>query len=151
MIGFYCLFFFFFLMIRRPPRSTRTDTLFPYTTLFRSRLLRGGVDRNHQPVRDIPKLRGRLLRGGVDRNLLSAGSRPAAPGRLLRGGVDRNISANGRGFKLGGRLLRGGVDRNLLTARGRHTPMASPPARRRGSKPPYRLGRDANLSGRQFG
>src|SRR3546814_15533422 len=31
----YCLFFFF-LMIRRPPRATRTDTLFPYTTLFRS-------------------------------------------------------------------------------------------------------------------
>src|SRR3546814_18274954 len=29
--------FFLFLMIRRPPRSTRTDTLFPYTTLFRSR------------------------------------------------------------------------------------------------------------------
>src|SRR3546814_13876826 len=28
--------FFFFLMIRRPPRSTRTDTRFPYTTLFRS-------------------------------------------------------------------------------------------------------------------
>src|SRR3546814_16320436 len=27
---------FFFLMIRRPPRSTRTATLFPYTTLFRS-------------------------------------------------------------------------------------------------------------------
>src|SRR3546814_6878570 len=27
----------FYLMIRRPPRSTRTDTLFPYTTLFRSR------------------------------------------------------------------------------------------------------------------
>src|SRR3546814_17398084 len=27
---------FFFLMIRRPPRSTRTDTLFPYPTLFRS-------------------------------------------------------------------------------------------------------------------
>src|SRR3546814_19793475 len=36
--------FIFFLMIRRPPRSTRTDTLFPYTTLFRSprtRALRG--------------------------------------------------------------------------------------------------------------
>src|SRR3546814_6244555 len=30
------LLLFFFLMIRRPPRSTRTDTLFPYTTLFRS-------------------------------------------------------------------------------------------------------------------
>src|SRR3546814_13096343 len=35
----YCclgMFFFFFLMTRRPPRSTRTDTLFPYTTLCRS-------------------------------------------------------------------------------------------------------------------
>src|SRR3546814_7709162 len=30
------LYLFFFLMIRRPPRSTRTATLFPYTTLFRS-------------------------------------------------------------------------------------------------------------------
>src|SRR3546814_1795586 len=32
------LLFIFFLMIRRPPRSTRTDTLFPYTTLFRSEI-----------------------------------------------------------------------------------------------------------------
>src|SRR3546814_3782439 len=32
----YVTMFFFCLMIRRPPRSTRTDTLFPYTTLFRS-------------------------------------------------------------------------------------------------------------------
>src|SRR3546814_3867572 len=31
---------FFFLMIRPPPRSTRTDTLFPYTTLFRSQIAR---------------------------------------------------------------------------------------------------------------
>src|SRR3546814_8076410 len=31
-----CVLFFFFLMIRLPPRSTRTDTLFPYTPLFRS-------------------------------------------------------------------------------------------------------------------
>src|SRR3546814_16785163 len=30
----FVLIFFFFLIIRRPPRSTRTDTLFPYTTLF---------------------------------------------------------------------------------------------------------------------
>src|SRR3546814_11099608 len=34
--SYWCFFFFFFLIIRRPPRSTRTDTLFPYTTLFRS-------------------------------------------------------------------------------------------------------------------
>src|SRR3546814_11704205 len=32
----YIFILFFFLMIRRPPRSTRPDTLFPYTTLFRS-------------------------------------------------------------------------------------------------------------------
>src|SRR3546814_3805556 len=37
---FYLLLFF--LMIRRPPRSTRTDTLFPYTTLFRSRIYKPG-------------------------------------------------------------------------------------------------------------
>src|SRR3546814_12176822 len=34
----FCLYFFF-LMVRLPPRSTRTDTLFPYTTLFRSGLM----------------------------------------------------------------------------------------------------------------
>src|SRR3546814_2385039 len=34
---FLYIYIFFFLKIRRPPRSTRTDTLFPYTTLFRSR------------------------------------------------------------------------------------------------------------------
>src|SRR3546814_17576720 len=33
------LYLFFFLMILRPPRSTRTDTLFPYTTLFRSQVV----------------------------------------------------------------------------------------------------------------
>src|SRR3546814_16118588 len=36
----YCCMFFC-LMIRRPPRSTRTDTLFPYTTLFRSHCVGG--------------------------------------------------------------------------------------------------------------
>src|SRR3546814_6091795 len=43
MCAYVCYIFFFFLMIRRPPRSTRTDTLFPYTTLFRSQfgVLRG--------------------------------------------------------------------------------------------------------------
>src|SRR3546814_4228897 len=39
---------FFFLMIRRPPRSTRTDTLFPYTTLFRSSSL-GRRSAPHRP------------------------------------------------------------------------------------------------------
>src|SRR3546814_17274838 len=40
-------------MIRRPPRSTRTDTLFPYTTLFRSRV--GGVA--FGDPRGVPRLR----------------------------------------------------------------------------------------------
>src|SRR3546814_9917170 len=38
-------------MIRRPPRSTRTDTLFPYTTLFRSDRLRRG---RHDGACDLP-------------------------------------------------------------------------------------------------
>src|SRR3546814_841471 len=46
-------FYFFFLMRRRPPRSTRTDTLFPYTTLFRSILLWGSVVRLFD-ARDVP-------------------------------------------------------------------------------------------------
>src|SRR3546814_14072401 len=37
----FCILYFFFLILRRPPRSTRTDTLFPYTTLFRSLRERG--------------------------------------------------------------------------------------------------------------
>src|SRR3546814_13820530 len=36
-VGLYRCAVFVLLMIRRPPRSTRTDTLFPYTTLFRSK------------------------------------------------------------------------------------------------------------------
>src|SRR3546814_18632313 len=63
----------FFLMIRRPPRSTRTDTLVPYTTLFRSvrfyrfdELLRGG-----------PLARaGRLASGPMDSAALCAGAQP---------------------------------------------------------------------------
>src|SRR3546814_17838516 len=49
----YLYLFFFFLMIRRPPRSTRTDTLFPYTPLFRfatataTAFIRSGIMRVH--------------------------------------------------------------------------------------------------------
>src|SRR3546814_16265192 len=39
---------FFFLRIRRPPRSTPTDPLFPYTTLFRSSIGMGDRPRDHQ-------------------------------------------------------------------------------------------------------
>src|SRR3546814_10966084 len=78
-------------MIRRPPRSTRTDTLFPYTTLFRSR--RGPhrrrrddrlLGRRHGPAPvhslDLRELRRRLRRRRPPRHL----AQPA--GRLRLGG-----------------------------------------------------------------
>src|SRR6056297_2188969 len=85
--------FFFFLMIRRPPRSTRTDTLFPYTTLFRSPRhprLRGTA----RPViglrRDRVPGRGRRLGRGADPRGVPAlgrgdpGARCPAQRRTLR-------------------------------------------------------------------
>src|SRR3546814_16373252 len=62
---FAVLFAVFFLMIRRPPRSTRTDTLFPYTTLFRSRGGgRGGRLRGcSRSRRRLSGSRGRRCRG----------------------------------------------------------------------------------------
>src|SRR3546814_14110011 len=52
-------------MIRRPPRSTRTDTLFPYTTLFRSYLRQGGssygMDTVVAALRHAPELTAKLI------------------------------------------------------------------------------------------
>src|SRR3546814_3366566 len=50
---FVSTFVFFFLMNRRPPRSTRTDTLFPYTTLFRSACRRDLIARQAE-IAGIP-------------------------------------------------------------------------------------------------
>src|SRR3546814_1081765 len=70
----YCILF---LMIRRPPRSTRTDTLFPYTTLFRS-AARGGGRRSH-------RRRTRLQRRGPrDRRHLHARQHLAVGGLRRR-------------------------------------------------------------------
>src|SRR3546814_12109625 len=57
----------FFLMIRRPPRSTRTDTLFPYTTLFRSYRGAGRPESNYLMERLIDKAAREL---GVERSAL---------------------------------------------------------------------------------
>src|SRR3546814_16734883 len=68
-------FFFFFLMIRRPPRSTRTDTLFPYTTLFRSlvgnrcRLVRRTADEAHDLGRRLDEMPGVLVHVHLDQNV----------------------------------------------------------------------------------
>src|SRR3546814_12620491 len=96
---FYCIFvtlfffflicFFFFLMIRRPPRSTRTDTLFPYTTLFRSARIIVLVVRCDQPFGEAVKP------GGIEPerlDLMISGkggdSRRRCGRRLRRGFVD---------------------------------------------------------------
>src|SRR3546814_9455330 len=53
-------------MIRRPPRSTRTDTLFPYTTLFRSTVQRYGTFKaNSMPTRIYRRLSIEELTGSV--------------------------------------------------------------------------------------
>src|SRR3546814_19250696 len=64
-----CLFFFF-LMIRRPPRSTLTDTLFPYTTLFRS------VFSLDDALRLVVE-RGRLMAGASQEGAMAAVFAPA--------------------------------------------------------------------------
>src|SRR3546814_18675089 len=76
------LLFFFFLMIRRPPRSTRTDTLFPYTTLFRS-----AADQSHPPDR-------RRCRAGAVRRLPAV--LPHAHGRPAAGDLGRLHGEIGR-------------------------------------------------------
>src|SRR3546814_19631472 len=69
-------------MIRRPPRSTRTDTLFPYTTLFRSSGGgRGRPRRGGQAGRQDAGGRGLLLPALGDRE------RPAGVGDIDDGGV----------------------------------------------------------------
>src|SRR3546814_13021410 len=62
-------------MIRRPPRSTRTDTLFPYTTLFRSEPARGGG----LPVRSGAAIRAHSERDAAHTAL---GQRSASGGGL---------------------------------------------------------------------
>src|SRR3546814_1579774 len=77
--------FIFFLMIRRPPRSTRTDTLFPYTTLFRSfRIFLLGRQACRHGTR--PPQPAAVLRRSAD----DLAGLPRGPRRLLcrAGGVD---------------------------------------------------------------
>src|SRR3546814_6150964 len=58
----------FFLMIQRPPRSTRTDTLFPYTTLFRSVLENDGrLSRQIERMRSSNRRCSLIVEGGLMR------------------------------------------------------------------------------------
>src|SRR3546814_5976231 len=74
-------------MIRRPPRSTRTDTLFPYTTLFRSRG-RGGDRRRcrgGRRRRRVPGVPPRPRQGALRRPELPAAGLGARPAREAEG------------------------------------------------------------------
>src|SRR3546814_13761841 len=93
-------------MIPRPPRSTRTDTLFPYTTLFRSRVRRAdrAGDRVLPPARPVDGggrrgFAGRGVHahrggdragegGGLTGERIPYGKRPGLPGRFRSCGVE---------------------------------------------------------------
>src|SRR3546814_14550900 len=90
---------FFFLMIRRPPRATRTDTLFPYTTLFRSledalELLHQiiGIEETHAAEKHVDAATARTHLGQAHRHEIvivdvdpprHTASRHIAPGLIL--------------------------------------------------------------------
>src|SRR3546814_4634947 len=91
MIHFHVYFYFLFLMIRRPPISTRTDTLFPYTTLFRSAVA-GAVRRDD---------RARCARGYVGilvHCVLGSRTGGGYDGhcRAYRGRIDPRVQRGGR-------------------------------------------------------
>src|SRR3546814_2025356 len=68
-------------MIRRPPRSTRTDTLFPYTTLFRSP--RAGRHRHHH-VRASGQRDGRIAAARIDERTIAPALRRVGFGEVRR-------------------------------------------------------------------
>src|SRR5438132_13571609 len=86
------LFVFFLLMIRRPPRST----LFPYTTLFRSRVHRRSLAPSRGSFRAGPRQRGaraeRVLRGRLEE--------PQGPGDGGRGALVRGLPVRARAHQL---------------------------------------------------
>src|SRR3546814_14530208 len=113
------ILYVFFLMIRRPPRSTRTDTPFPYTTLFRSpggrrdaaRLLPdaelvGGEQRHARRRHGAAGIIATADGGGGERGLPG---RPAAAARLGRPG--RRDHRRGVRIAARGRAVRRRIDR----------------------------------------
>src|SRR3546814_6019096 len=110
-------------MRRRPPRSTRTDTLFPYTTLFRSSGQRGQRESALQHHTPAVALRGHASEGGAEVRVRGdvfgglvgggLGSKSARRlGRALQGGLRAEVFA---GCQVRGGRIRGGhVLRPLL-------------------------------------
>src|SRR3546814_4551287 len=88
-------------MIRRPPRSTRTDTLFPYTTLFRSTIANRGK---------VPRAAALAAQAAADALILVVGTDPwedtLLPGKLFEyAGAGRPIVALANKASDSGRLI----------------------------------------------
>src|SRR3546814_6081988 len=116
-------------MIRRPPRSTRTDTLFPYTTLFRSVVLRpvalpGAVDAGvavlHPGLHHRRAPRPAREHRPTQRIAVAAVDHLLAAGRAVRGAQlasrradagDAAVAAGGRGCGRQRAVVAGAVDR----------------------------------------
>src|SRR3546814_15326143 len=128
-------FYFFFLMIRRPPRSTRTDTLFPYTTLFRSAAV-APVGEEHGRQKLVQRLRhfGWLLLhhlGGLGLEVAPEGVQHLLPLRPPAGDVVQAL------LQLGGEVI-GDIAFKEPLQKGRH-------------QPPLFLGDEAVLPHQQIG
>src|SRR3546814_10822508 len=115
---------FFFLMLRRPPRSTRTDTLFPYTTLFRS-IGRGDDDLVARIDRRDERVEQRVLAADVDADLVepvveAVVAAELAADRFLErdGAVDQRIFGLAGADRLDRRFLDeiGGIEIGLARA-----------------------------------
>src|SRR3546814_15607181 len=90
----------FFLMIRRPPRSTRTDTLFPYTTLFRS-AIRAAEPRHERRLWPPPWKN--KTGGALGSPKASAASSSPSPGSrtVLKSGLLIVYASNQEGEQIG--------------------------------------------------
>src|SRR3546814_18739281 len=107
-------------MIRRPPRSTRTDTLFPYTTLFRSR----AADQRDRQTRDLSRAAAAESRSdGRPRSFAARAAGADAGGGAPRGCVPAGAAQRDEGVGFGRRAVAGGIapgrsrrDRRLVAA-----------------------------------
>src|SRR3546814_13157859 len=99
-------------MIRRPPRSTRTDTLFPYTTLFRSHeALRAFADPIAAHGRSCHELGDPRSRPTGARQLVRANPAQSCPGDRVAPRRASAVPAQGSGY-VGGGAWRGRVSRS---------------------------------------
>src|SRR3546814_13521877 len=101
-------------MLRRPPRSTRTDTLFPYTTLFRS--WEGGCNGAVRIIIAVAQLDPGLRRGGCPERIIEHypfGHRP------LRGEIGK-IHGDELPRHIGGRLAGEIIDRKSTRLNSSH-------------------------------